>query len=126
MNHQQGFTLIEVLVTISVIAIGVMALIALMLSIFRVNQQADTKTQAIQLAQREFDDLKREALTTIPVTGKTEENVTYNNRAFTIRQEYCVTTSFCASNQKSVRLSILSGTTVLFMGETVLTDLRAK
>lgn len=126
MNAERGFTLIEVLVTISVIAVGVMSILTLMFSVVRVNQQADDRSQAVQLAQREFDVIKRTPLTTIPSSGQVDEAVTYNNRAFTVRKKYCGTPAYCAGNQKSVELTIIRNAATLFTGETVLTDLRAK
>ena len=126
MNRTEGFTLIETLVTISVITIGIMGILALMSSVFSVNQKADTQGQAVQLAQREFDALKRTALSYIPATGTADSTVNYTGRDFIVRKRYCVTAAYCNADQRSVQLDILMGNTVMFTGETVLTELRAK
>lgn len=126
MNRVEGFTLIETLVTIVVVTIGIMGVLALMSGVFNINQRADTQGQAVQLAQLEFDTLKRTALSKVPATGTVDRTVNYSGRDFTVRQRYCVTAAYCIGDQRSVQMDILLNNTVMFTGETVLTELRAK
>lgn len=121
-----GFTLIETLVTISVVTVALMALLALMSGVFNVNQRADTQGQAIMLAQREFDRMKRITPSVLPATGTQEEAVTFNGRPFMLRRTYCPAPVYCTANQRGVRVDVLAGATVMFSAETVYTELRAK
>ncbi|WP_155300138.1 type IV pilus modification PilV family protein [Deinococcus kurensis] len=124
--RDDGFTLIEALVTISVIAIALMSILTLMSGTFNLNQRADSQSQATQLAQLQFDALKRVTPTTMPKNGQEEEDVTFNGREFRVRRSYCATVAYCTSDQRSVQLDVFQGKTLLFTGETVFTELRVK
>lgn len=121
-----GFTLVETLVTISVVAVALMALLALMSGVFNLNQRADAQGQAVLLAQREFDRLKRITPSLLPTAGTQQDSVTYAGRAFTLRRTYCPSSVYCTANQRGVQLDVLSGAAVLFSAQTVYTELRAK
>lgn len=122
----QGFTLTEVLVTIFLIGIIVVAVLSLMTQAFSLNQKADDKGQAILLAQQELDLLKHVSPTSLKATGDDQRDVTFNGRAFQVRRTYCATPAYCTSDQRSVRIDVLRNTQLLFTGETVLAELRVK
>ncbi|GGS39842.1 type IV pilus modification PilV family protein [Deinococcus knuensis] len=121
-----GFTLIETLVTITVVSVALLALMALMSGVLNINQRSDTQGQAVLLAQREFDSLKRVTPNLLPVSGTQEQAVTFNGRPFVLRRTYCPVPAYCTVNQRGVRVEVLSGSAVMFAAETVYTELRAK
>ena len=58
-NEQKGFTLIEVIFTMAIFAIGILAVTSLMFSATRNNTKGNIMTQATMLARDKIEDLKR-------------------------------------------------------------------
>lgn len=57
---ERGFTLLEILVAISLFAIGILAVAAMQISAIRGNRLGNEFTQAISLAQMQIEELKSE------------------------------------------------------------------
>ncbi len=57
-NNKDGFTLIEVLIAMAILAIGMMAVISMQLSAVRNNTKGDLITQATLLAKQKMEQLK--------------------------------------------------------------------
>ena len=66
---RQGFTLVEVLVSLGVMTIGAMALIGMQQQTTRANARARDMTMAMQIAQNVIERLKLESLAWNNVTG---------------------------------------------------------
>jgi len=60
-GHQSGFTLIEVVVAISVLAIGIMGTSTLLYRVTRNNTMGNLTTQASLLAESKMEELKHTA-----------------------------------------------------------------
>ena len=58
MSGENGFTLIEVLIAISIFAIGLLAVAALQITAFHGNRVGDEVTKATTLAQTQVEVLK--------------------------------------------------------------------
>jgi type IV pilus assembly protein PilV len=57
-NRQAGFSLIEILVAITLFSVGVLGLAAGTISVTRTNQNSHLNASAINIAQAKFEDLK--------------------------------------------------------------------
>ena len=57
-NNKDGFTLIEVLIAMAILAIGMMAVISMQLSAAKNNTKGDLITQATLLAKQKMEELK--------------------------------------------------------------------
>lgn len=57
-NNKDGFTLIEVLIAMAILAIGMMAVISMQLSAARNNAKGNLITQATLLAKQKMEQLK--------------------------------------------------------------------
>ena len=57
MRHEDGFTLVEVLVAIVVLSIGLLGVAAMQLTTIRVNSTSNTLTQATNVAQDQLERL---------------------------------------------------------------------
>jgi len=58
-KSQNGFTLIEILVTLAILAIGLLGMAALTVEIIRNNAQSKAYTEATILAQDKLEEIKR-------------------------------------------------------------------
>lgn len=66
---RQGFTLVEVMVSLGVMTVGAMALLAMQQQTTRANVRARDMTMAMQIAQNEIERLKLEGLAWNTVTS---------------------------------------------------------
>ena len=57
MRHEDGFTLVEVLVSLVVLSIGLLGVAAMQLTAIRVNSSSNTLTQATNVAQDQLERL---------------------------------------------------------------------
>ena len=67
MKEQGGFTLVEILVAISIFTFGVLGLAAGTISVTRTNQNSHLNASAINLAQAKLEDLR--SMTTTAFSG---------------------------------------------------------
>ena len=58
-THQNGFTLIEILVTLAILSIGLLGMAALTIEIMRSNAQSRAYAEATILAQDKLEEIKR-------------------------------------------------------------------
>ena len=77
MENKKGFTLIEVMVAIIVLAIGLLSFFALNVAIMKSNVFAKMITAATNLAQEKVERLKNTSYASI--TNQTETNIGLNN-----------------------------------------------
>ena len=68
-NNKDGFTLIEVLVAMAILAIGMMAVISMQFSAVRNNTKGDLITQATLLAKQKMEELKSLSSVTTLTSG---------------------------------------------------------
>lgn len=75
-RRRQGFTLVEVMVAISIMTVGAMAVLAMQQQLIRANKHARDLTTATQIAQNWIERLKLDALTW-NVVGQPPGTTTY-------------------------------------------------
>jgi type IV pilus assembly protein PilV len=74
-NHSRGFTLLEVLVAIAVLAVGLLGMATLVGSVINYNQLAQHVTTATTLAQDRIEELKNTGYDNIAEGSSTEANI---------------------------------------------------
>jgi len=75
-ENEKGFTLIEVLLSISILAIGLLGMAALQVTATKGNALAKKNTLAISLAEDKIEEYKNTPYDSIiPTEGITEENL---------------------------------------------------
>ena len=65
-QRQSGFTLIEVLIAISILTIGLLAVAKMQVSAIQGNYFSNNTTTALSLAQQKMEDLLGKAYNTVP------------------------------------------------------------
>lgn len=70
-HNQKGFTLLEILLAITIFAIGLLAVAAMQVSAIRGNKLGNEWSQATALAQQQLEDLKSGDITTAAYTPGT-------------------------------------------------------
>lgn len=74
-NHSRGFTLLEVLVAIALLAVGLLGMATLVGSVINYNQLAQHVTTATTLAQDRIEELKNTGYDNIAEGSSTEANI---------------------------------------------------
>jgi type IV pilus assembly protein PilV len=101
---RDGFSLIEVMVSLVILAIGVLALTELQFTVTKGNSSSSTMMMAISLAEQKMESLKKASYTTIqsePPTAVTASGGTYTRQVI-------VTSNQPMLNVKTVQV-IVSG-----------------
>ena len=73
-NNNKGFTLIEVLVAITILSVGLLGTAALITGIIRGNQVSNRVSTATTLAQDKMEDIKSEGYDDVGDIGDPDEN----------------------------------------------------
>ncbi len=94
-----GFTLIEVLVGLGLLAIGLMGLQSLLVSSIRANTTATNMTAATILAQKKIEELRNTPYNNVSLTSGTAQTV----GSYTLNS---VVATGPATNTKSVTVSV--------------------
>ncbi len=80
---QPGFTLIEVLIALVVIAVGCLAALAMQASAMQANSQADNRTAAVFLAESRIEQMMNLPFNSIQEVTNNEERVNRQGRVCT-------------------------------------------
>lgn len=124
-RQEKGFTLLEVLVAISLMAIMLAGLPAAFVSFSQYNSRMELRTQALAAGQRVLDDLRMEDPQTLQSSGSTTDSVVIDGRTFDVNVTYCVNTTWCGLNSRHLSLEVdYNGEPSIVEIETVFTKLR--
>jgi type IV pilus assembly protein PilV len=99
MNSDKGFTLLEVVISLLILAIGLLGMAALTTASIKVNSNANYLTMAYQIAQADLEELRRRPWTAITDGGKDHDSV--NHPTFTSTWTVAITGKI-----KNVSLSV--------------------
>jgi prepilin-type N-terminal cleavage/methylation domain-containing protein len=126
MHRSDGFTLVEVLVTIALFGIVAMGLAGGFIMQIRSNTQSALRVQAIAAAQQVLDRLRTEDPSTFPATGSSApENVTLDGKTFSVTVSYCQVTSFCiATTTRHLRAVVSYKNRKVYEVDTVFSQLK--
>lgn len=122
----QGFTLIEVLVTMLLLAIAFTAISITLIGFSRSNHQIIVKNEVARLSEQYMENYRQQGdFGTMRVD--TEESVTVAGRTILFKTDFCPSGTPinmpCDAKSVYVRLTALDGTKVIQNTETYYTDL---
>lgn len=123
---QRGFTLIEVLVALALLALVSAGIVPSFLRFVRYNTQMEVKSGALQAAQLVLDNLRFSNPADLPSEGSSpEEVVNINGRNYKVTVSYCTVAAYCSSdNTRHLKAMVYLGSKKLYEVETVYTRLR--
>jgi prepilin-type N-terminal cleavage/methylation domain-containing protein len=125
MNKQSGFTMIEVLVSLGLFGIITSGVTSVFINHLKFDSVAGQRTGAINAAEQQLDNLRKDDPTAMPTTGSTTSTSTIGGRAFSVVTKYCTNATYCATtSQRHIKVEVSFRGTLLYAVETVYTKLR--
>lgn len=101
-----GFTLIEVLVAMSIFAIAVLGLAVGATTVMRANQTGLYTTIATNLAQDKLEELKAKTAANIDTTGSPENNIPVSGVPAKFNRSWAVTSGSPAAGVKRIDITV--------------------
>ena len=125
-NSSEGFTLLEVLVSMVIFAIASAAMAQSFLTHLTMNNRSERRSEAIASAQQVLDQIRTEDPTSLPVSGSVAPvTVVMGPRTYTVTATYCGENTFCTSNNiRHIGIQVAYRNTVIYEVETVYSQLR--
>ena len=125
MRRRSGFSILEIMIAIAILAVLLIAIIPAFTGFLRTNKSSEERTVAITLAQERLEALRLQDPRTLPSSGFTETVVSRNGKAYRVRTLYCTNAALCNSvtRQIVVRVEQGSGRKVIYEVGTVFTKL---
>lgn len=104
LHTQRGFTLLEALIALVVMAFGMLALAGMQITLSRSGDVAKQRTEAVRLAQRQIDELR--AYTSIAVAASHPiawDGLAGSTTTATTNASYTITTAFASTASAPMR-----------------------
>ncbi|MCC6220931.1 MAG: type II secretion system protein [Deltaproteobacteria bacterium] len=126
MKSEQGSSLLEVMVSISILGLVMAGIMPAFVYHTRFNTQSELRTDAIMAAQFVLDQIRLQDPNTLPTSGSTgPTGVNIGDRLFNVTNYYCEDADYCASaNNRHIRVEAAYNNSVIYDVETVFTQLR--
>ena len=126
MRSERGFTILEVLVALSLMAIVAAGLVPAFTTFLKFNTRAEIKSEALSAAQQVLDELRLVDPATMPSSGSDPAvNITLGSRTYQVIVDYCVDASLCTSTTRQLVLEVFDNNAEsVYSTQTVYTKLR--
>ncbi len=124
-SPQSGFTLLEMIAAILIFSLVLGGLAPVIVAHAKRNTSMEIRAGALGAAQRTFDELRIEEITSLPSSGISgPEDVVVNGRTYQVTTSYCSVSPYCSSgNNRHVLVSVEYKNEEMFSAETVFTQL---
>lgn len=126
--RRDGLTLLEVMVALSILLIGLVAVVPAFISFLHVNTHSEVQTQAANLAQTYLEKYRLQDPSTMPptsnsypTTSTSPVTVDYQGRTFTVVTTYCADTNYCGPTSRDIKVTVSYANQQVFSAETVYT-----
>lgn len=98
MRGEQGFSILEVLVSVGIFSVFALAVAQTFVYQMKTNSGSEIRSQAVQAAQLVFDRMRTEDASAMPTTGSSApETVTVDGRPFVVTVSYCKIAAYCTT-----------------------------
>jgi type II secretion system protein I len=126
MMTQRGFTLLEVLVAMTIFSLAAIGMAQAFTSHLKANTASEVRSQATNAAQQVLDQLRTIDPATLPSSGNSSaQAVTVDRRNYSVVVQYCAETSLCpSSSTKHLRARVSYRNSEVYRVDTVFTQLR--
>lgn len=98
-SSSSGFSVIEVLVAVSISAIVLTSTASAFIAQLRFTTRGETRTEAMLASQQVIDDLRASKISTLPPSGMMPGRyISIGARTYLVQIEICPVSDYCTSN----------------------------
>ena len=96
-----GFSLLEVLVALGILAVAIAAALTSITTNLKANHKAELSFEGAQAAQTVIDQIRSQDIATLPTSGTdtARQIQVKDGRTFDVYVTYCATPAYCTSNE---------------------------
>lgn len=121
-RKKQGFTLIEVLIALTVLAVVFSVSIPVFVSFAGINRRSEQTTVANNAARQSLELLRNVPISTMSNSGNAAQNVTLDGHDLVITTYFCPETTPCNTTSKNIKVEVKENGKVLTTINTVFSD----
>ncbi|ULH17280.1 type II secretion system GspH family protein (plasmid) [Deinococcus sp. KNUC1210] len=128
-DRQAGFTLVELLVSIAILAVLMSTLISAFLFNAGLNTKSEMRSAAVRVAVNIVENYRNDnTYDSLPLNGATQtSNVTESGRTFRVVTTFCPpdmpSEMVCSSSARFIRVEVYNGTTEIYQTDSYFTQL---
>lgn len=126
-QRERAFSLLEVLVSISLLGIVLASVFPVANSLTRYVRSMSLRSEAVALAQQKFDELRARSIDALPASGSAApEALSMGAHNFQLLTTYCAgAAAWCPSNRtRHIRIQVFHQNQEIHRAETIFTRLR--
>jgi prepilin-type N-terminal cleavage/methylation domain-containing protein len=122
-NKNSGFSLIEVMVALTVLGVVFSLLIPMFISFSSINRRSEQRTVANNVARQTLELLRNSPILTMQSSGSVIKNQTSDGHSLVITTSFCPTgTTQCNTTSKAIKVEVKENDQVLTTINTVFSD----
>ena len=122
LSNNKGFSLIEVLISISIMSISSSVMLTSFMSQVQTVNDSVVKSASIYAAQRVLDEIRTESIDALPSTGSDDAvSVAVDGKSYSVVVTYCIDSSYCSTNARHITVDVSYNGTSVYDVETVYT-----
>lgn len=123
--NSRGFTLLEVLVSLTLLGIAGAAIVPALHSYSRFNRSMEIKSGALQAAQVILDEMRFQNPSTMRASGEDAAvTVDIGRERYAVSVAYCLRNQYCSSSSRHLKILVRHSEKVVYDVETVYTQLK--
>lgn len=123
MISKKGFTIIEVLIAISIFGIVMGSLASASIGFTNWITKSERKVGAIAVVQRAIESLRDDDPAAMPTSGTVSETVASGGRSFVVETSYCQNAAYCTTSARHITVTAKFAGTAIFKSQTVFAQL---
>jgi len=124
MRKKKGFSLIEVIIAIAILAVALVAIVPVFTNYLQTNSSTEERTQAVALTQERMEELRLRDPMSLPTSGTETVTVVRGGKSYIVRTTYCSNASLCDAATRHVKVRVERGGKKVYEAETVFTKVR--
>lgn len=106
MNNQKGFSILEVMVAVSLFSLCVTSLAASCFRFMGMNTKMEQKIVAQSVAQELLEGYRQGDPAALPSSGTTSLDITRGSRTFQTTTQYCANAAYCTSSARQLTVTV--------------------
>ena len=100
MDKEKGFTLLEVMITLSILGLVLATMVPVFIGHSQHQSLSEIRTGAALAAKEKLDDLRFLEFASIPTSGSsTPESISVGGKDYQVVATYCSNSTYCASSE---------------------------